>query len=235
MQFICEANSEALTKTQRILESIQNLRTGDQGALQKASEALALYRQQFASAVSVLDQPGQRPADRFQAVVRDYERDLNDLLKSARRIKRAQLMEELRKRVGSFDARISKTVQEGNPELQRVTEELQRSSQQILEQASLLESVNWGRVQRDHAQAGHLIRRAEWTLGIVSVVTLLVSIWVSYILPRQVIKPLLSLKEAVDHAAQGNFEIEFEVQGKGEIVDLVDSLRSMLVAVRQKA
>jgi methyl-accepting chemotaxis protein len=59
--------------------------------------------------------------------------------------------------------------------------------------------------------------------------------WVSYILPRQVIKPLLSLKEAVDHAAQGNFEIEFDVQGKGEIVDLVDSLRSMLVAVRQKA
>jgi methyl-accepting chemotaxis protein len=64
-------------------------------------------------------------------------------------------------------------------------------------------------------------------------VTLLVSIWVSYILPRQVIKPLLSLKEAVDHTAQGNFEIEFDVQGKGEIVDLVDSLRSMLVAVRQ--
>ncbi|MGB2897841.1 MAG: HAMP domain-containing protein [Candidatus Acidiferrum sp.] len=230
-----QANSEALTKTQRILENIQNLKTGDQVALLKASEALALYRQQFASAVSVLDQPGQRPADRFQAVVRDYERDLNDLLKSARRIKRAQLMEELRKRVGSFDAQISKTVQEANPELQRVTEDLQRSSQQILEEASLLESVNWGRVQRDHAQAGHLIRRAEWTLGIVSVVTLLVSIWVSYILPGQVIKPLLSLKEAVDHAAQGNFEIEFEVQGKGEIVDLVDSLRSMLVAVRQKA
>jgi CHASE3 domain sensor protein len=230
-----EANREALDKTQRTLENIRNLSTGDHGALEKASEALTVYRQQFASAVSLLDGPGQRPADRFQAVVRDYERDLNDLLKSARRIKRAQLMEELRKRVGSFDAQISKTVQEGNPDLQRVTEELQSSSQQILQQASVLESVNWGRVQRDHAEAGHLIREAEWALGIVSAMTLLVSIWVSYTLPRQVIKPLLSLKEAVDHAATGNLEIEFDVQGKGEIVDLVDSLRRMLVAVRQKA
>jgi HAMP domain-containing protein len=43
--------------------------------------------------------------------------------------------------------------------------------------------------------------------------------------PRQVIKPLLSLKEAVDHAALGNYGIEFEVHGKGEIVDLAESLR----------
>jgi CHASE3 domain sensor protein len=230
-----DANRQALDKTQQILENIRNLRTGDQYSLQKTSEALALYRQEFASAVSVLDGPGQRPADRFQAVVRDYERDLNDLLKNSRRIKREQLLEELRKRVGSFDVQISKTVQEGNPELQRATEELQSSSQQILEQTSVLESVNWGRVKRNHAEAGHIIRQAEWALGIVSAVTLLVSIWVSYTLPRQVIKPLLSLKEAVDHAAEGNFEIEFDVQGKGEIVDLVDSLRRMLEAVRQEA
>src|ERR1700741_5027683 len=144
-------------------------------------------------------------------------------------------MEELLKRVGSFEAQISKTVQDGNPELQRATEELQSSSQQILKQASLLESTNSGRVKRGHAEAGHLIRQGKWALGIVSAVALLVSIWVSYTLPRQVIKPLLSLKEAVDHAAEGNLEIEFDVQGKGEIVDLVDSLRRMLEAVRQKA
>ncbi|SRR6266571_1330969 len=230
-----ETNREALDKTRQILENIQNLETGDQGALQKASDALSLYRQQFASAVSALDLPGQRPADRFQAVVRDYERDLNDLLKSSRRTKRERLMEELRKRVSSFDAQISKTVQKGNPDLQSVTEELESSSQQILLEASAVESVNWGRVQSDHAEAGHLVREAEWALGIVSVVTLLVSVWVSYALPRQVIKPLLNLKEAVDHAATGSYEIEFEVQGRGEIVELVESLRRLLAAVRQKA
>jgi len=65
--------------------------------------------------------------------------------------------------------------------------------------------------------------------------TLLISIWVSYILPRQVVKPLLSLKEVIDHAAAGNYEIEFDVQGKGEIVDLVESLRRMLDSLRMKA
>jgi HAMP domain-containing protein len=50
-----------------------------------------------------------------------------------------------------------------------------------------------------------------------------------------VIKPLLSLKEAVDHAALGNYEIEFDVHGKGEIVDLVESLRRMLTSIRQRA
>jgi len=58
---------------------------------------------------------------------------------------------------------------------------------------------------------------------------------VSYVLPRQVIKPLLSLKEAVDHAAAGNYEIEFDVHGKGEIVDLVESLRRMLASIRSKS
>ncbi len=30
-----------------------------------------------------------------------------------------------------------------------------------------------------------------------------VHVWVSFFLPRQVVKPLISLREAVDHAAQG--------------------------------
>jgi len=57
---------------------------------------------------------------------------------------------------------------------------------------------------------------------------------VSYTLPRQVVKPLLSLKEAVDHAAMRNCEIESYVLGKGQVVDPVNSLRRMPVAVRQK-
>jgi HAMP domain-containing protein len=43
------------------------------------------------------------------------------------------------------------------------------------------------------------------------------------------------LKEAVDQAALGNYEIEFDVHGKGEIVDLVESLRRMLTSIRQRA
>jgi methyl-accepting chemotaxis protein len=230
-----ETNAAALKKTEEILDNIRTLEPDDQLAIQKASEALTLYQQQLAAAVTALGRPGAGPTDRIQAVVKDYERDLDDALKRSRRGKREQLIDELRKRVGSFDAQISETVQEGNPELQRVTEDLKNSSQIILEQASVLESVDWGRVQRDHAEARRLIRQAEWALGIVSALTLLISVWVSYVLPRQVVKPLTKLKEAVDHAAEENYEIDFDVQGKGEIVDLVESLRHMLATLRQKA
>lgn len=228
-------NRAALQKTAGLLGDIRSLEPDDQYAIQKASEALVLYQQRFAAAVTTLERPGAGPTDRIQAVVRAYERDLDDVLKRSRRGKRELLMQELRKQVSSFDAQISETVQQGNPELQRVTEDLQTSSQEILQQTSVLESANWSRVQKDHAQAKHLLRQAEWALGIVSAMTLLISVWVSYALPRQVIKPLLNLKEAVDHAAEGNYEIDFDVQGKGEIVELVESLRRLLAAVRQSA
>jgi methyl-accepting chemotaxis protein len=203
--------------------------------LQKASEALTLYRRQFSAAAAAVERSGPGTTDRVQAVVRAYEQDLNNLLKRSPHTRREQLVEELRKRVNSFDAQISETAQQGNPELQRITEDLQTSSQEVLRQASGLEAVNWDRVQKDHAEAGHLIRQAEWALGIVSTITLIISVWVSFALPRQVIKPLLNLKAAIDHAAQGNYEIDFDVQGKGEIVELVESLRRLFAVMRQKA
>src|SRR5882724_7643932 len=228
-------NHDAVAKTEQTLQDIQNLENNDIETVQKASQALSLYRQQFAEAVVALDRPGQSSTDRVQNVVRDYERDLNDLSKRSRRVSREHLMEELRQRVDSFESQISKTTEETNPDLRRVTQNLQNSSDQILRETSRLETVNWTRVKHDHADARKLLREAEWALSIVSVLTLLISIWVSYILPRQVVKPLLSLKEAVDHAAAGNYEIEFDVHGKGEIVDLVESLRRMLYSLRPKA
>ena len=33
--------------------------------------------------------------------------------------------------------------------------------------------------------------------------TLLLSVWISFLLPRQVVKPLVELREAVDHARVG--------------------------------
>jgi nitrogen fixation/metabolism regulation signal transduction histidine kinase len=227
-------NHDAVAKTEQTLEDIQHLETNEIETVQKASQALALYRQQFAQAVALAERPGQTSTDRVQSVVRDYERDLDNLLKHSGRFSREHLMEELRQRVNSFDTQISKTTEETNPDMQRVTQDLQISSDQILSKTSELESLNWTHVKDDHADARKLLHEAEWALSIVSAITLLVSIWVSYTLPRQVIKPLLSLKEAVDHAAQGNYEIDFDVQGKGEIVDLVESLQRMLTSIRSK-
>ena len=79
------------------------------------------------------------------------------------------------------------------------------------------------------------MRSAEWALSIVSAITLLFSVWVSFILPRQVVKPLISLREAVDHAAQRDGAIDLEIEGRGEVADLALSVRNLIVQLRQNA
>jgi CHASE3 domain sensor protein len=229
------ANREALGRTKQILSQIQELEPQDMGEAQKALEALAIYEQRVDAAALAMAQPGQADADRIQAVVRAYEQDLNDLLRGARLKKRAQLIEELRNRVGSFDTQISETVQAGNPALAPVTADLQTSSQEVLSLLSELETENWKRVESDHREARRLLHQAEWALSIVSAITLLFSVWVSFILPRQVVKPLVTLREAVDHAAQGNGAIDFEIAGRGEVADLAKSVQNLIARLQPNA
>jgi methyl-accepting chemotaxis protein len=209
------------------------LNPSDQELTQQAIDALHQYRQHFETAVALAGKPGQAPADRVNEVVKAYESDLDNLLKSARYKSRGQLIEELRKRVDSFDTQISKTVQEGNPALRQITNDLQNSGRQVLDLASQLEARNWERIESDHRKAKRLISRAEWSLAIVSTITFLVSVWISFVLPRQVVKPLISLKEAVDHAAAGNYEIDFDIQGAGEVVELANSIRNLIAHLRE--
>jgi CHASE3 domain sensor protein len=228
-----QAVRESIGKIEQILEAIRDLNPSDQQLTQQALDALHQYRQRFETAVALAGKPGQAPADRINAVVAAYEHDLDNLLKSAPYKRRSQLVDELRNRVDSFDTQISKTVQEGNPALRQITGGLQNSGQDVLDLASQLEARNWGRIENDHRKAQRLISRAEWSLGIVSVITFLVSVWISFVLPRQVVKPLLSLKEAVDHAAAGNYEIDFDIQGEGEVVELANSIRNLIAHVRK--
>jgi hypothetical protein len=44
----------------------------------------------------------------------------------------------------------------------------------------------------------------------------------------------MSLKEAVDHAAAGNYEIEFEIRGEGEVVQLANSIRLLISHVKER-
>lgn len=229
------ANRESLARSREILSQIQDLEPQDSPEAQKALEALGVYEQRFGAAESAMAQPGQGDADRIQAVVRAYEKDLNDLLRGAKLKRREQLIVELRNRVGSFDTQISETVQEGNPALGPVTADLQTSSQEVLRLLSELETRNWKRVEGDHREARRLMRSAEWALSIVSAITLLFSVWVSFILPRQVVKPLISLREAVDHAAHGDSAIDLEIEGRGEVADLALSVRNLIVQLRQNA
>ena len=230
-----QANQESLTQVKEILGKIRNLASVEEHPTQESLENVKLYDQQFAAAVSLEGKPGGTAVERVQDVLRAYENDLNELLTQARRKTRAQLIDDLRSQVGSFDAQITTTMEAGDPILRRFTPALQASSQRVLQIASDLETRSWVRVQHDHEEARHLLHRAEWVLSIVSGLTLLLSVWISFVLPRQVVKPLLELREAVDHAASGNYLIDFELQGKGEVVDLAKSVRNLISRVRPAA
>ena len=207
-----QANRESLTQLRNIFGEIRRL-APEQALTREGLDNMALYEQQFAAAVSLSQKPGGTAIQRVQEVVRAYERDLNDLLKQAGRKSRTRLVDDLRSQVASFETQIVSTVEAGDPTLRQVTPALQASSQNVLQVASQLEARGWDRVQRDHRDARHLLSRAEWVLSTVSALTLLLSIWISFVLPRQVVKPLLELREAVDHAALGNYDDRFRTRG----------------------
>ena len=229
-----EATRKSIGQMRETLGQIQSLEPEEQAATGKALDALNVYQQRFEAIVSTLGPPGQTSTERIEAVVQGYERDLNELLRQARHKRRAELVDELRDRVNSFDAQISKTVQEGEPGLREATTDLEKSSQEILGLSSELEARNWRRIQDDHQQARGLIIQAEEALGVVSALTFLLSVWISFILPRQVVKPLVKLKEAVDRAAAGDHAIDFEIQGKGEVAELANSVRNLVEQMQRR-
>jgi nitrogen fixation/metabolism regulation signal transduction histidine kinase len=229
-----QANRESVEKLEQILRAIRDLNANDQPLTNRALEALHQYDEQFKAAVANMQKSGEAPSERIQSVLQAYEKDLESILQGAKSKRRDQLIEELRARIGSFDAQITKSAQEGNPTMKQITSNLQSSGQDVLRLTSELEARNWDRIDGDHKRARRLISHAEWALSIVSAITLLVSIWISFILPQQVVRPLLSLKEAVDHAAAGNYEIEFEIRGEGEVVQLANSIRLLISHVRER-
>jgi len=229
-------NHDLLAEVTHTLTKIHDLEPEEEATTQKVLEATQLYQQQFAFAVAAMGQPGDAPRERIEAVLSNYETELNGLMQKDSHKSRAKLVDELRIQVDSFDAEITKTVETGDPTFRRYASDIESSSQQVFDLTSGLEERIWQRVQDDHRKAQRLLRRAEWVLSIVSAVVILLSVWITFTLPREIIKPLISLKNAVDDAASGNYQIEFELEGKGEVVDLAKSvcnLISHITLVRQ--
>jgi len=227
------ANRQSVDKIREILGQIQDLEPQDANDTSKGLFALQVYDEKLATVAASAGQQGQGDAERIRSVVRAYEKDLDDLLRTSHTKSRAQLVDQLRARVGSFDTQISETAQETNPVLARVTGDLQASSQEVLQVLAVLETENWKRVEADHREARHLLAQAEWALSIVSALTLIFSVWVSLTLPKQVAKPLVSLREAVDHVVEGHGPTDFEIQGKGEVAELARSVQNLIGRLQQ--
>ncbi|MCJ7503192.1 MAG: hypothetical protein MUP80_09060 [Acidobacteriia bacterium] len=229
-----ETNRQALSRLEQLVASCGELQPREKPTVEKIQAQVKIYRQRFQEIVSHMREPSRAPFERIEEVVQAYEKDLDELLKRGRKYNRGQLVEELRSRVGSFDAQITATLEVEDPQVRQATVDLGTSSDAVLRLAGDLEKRSWERVQRNHEEAGALLRRAEWVLISISALTLLVSVWVSFILPRAAVRPLVDLKAAVDHAAAGNYEIEFDLQGEAEVVQLAASVRNLIAHLREK-
>jgi len=230
-----QANRESVARVSGIFTQIGDLQPAEDSAVQAAMQQIQFYQKQFATVVTNTSQSRQATTERIRTVLKDYEKDLDDLLRNARREPRTELLDQLRAQVSSFDAEISEAVQTGNPALRQATQGLENSSAEIMRLASDIETRSWARVQEDHREARELVRRAEWVLTIVSLITIALSVWVSFVLPRQITKPLLTLTRAVDDAADGNYHDDFDFQGEGEVVQLANSVRNLIARSRGKA
>ena len=229
-----EANHQAISNLEQLIGTIHDLQPKEQTTAQNLQDAARLYQKRLVEAVALMGQPSQTPVKRIQDVVRAYERNLDTLLARINRQSHSQLVKDLQNQVGSLDAQVAATLVAEDPAFRQITLDLQASSNQILQLAPELEKRSWERVEREHKEARDLVRRTEWVLGVVSALTLVLSIVVSFILPREVVKPLVALKEAVDHAAAGNYEIEFDVKGEGEVVQLAASVNDLIAHMREK-
>jgi len=226
-------NHDFLAEVMGTLTKIRNLEPEEQATTQEVLEALHAYQLRFAAAVAAMARPGETSRERIEAVVRNYERDLNGLVQKDSHKTRAKLVDELRTRVDSFDAEVTNTVETDDPTFRRYADAIESASHDVFDLTSGLEVRIWQRVQDDHRNAQRLLHRAEWVLSIVSAVVILLSAWITFALPREIVKPLVSLKKAVDDAASGNYQIEFELEGKGEVVDLAKSVCNLILHITQ--
>jgi methyl-accepting chemotaxis protein len=205
----------------------------DAADLEANHQALLQLEQAIATCGDL--QPEERPAvEKIQALVKFYRQRFQDVIAQQGQQSRGRLVDELRSRVEAFDAQMITALEADNPAVRQATADLRTSSDEILRLASDLEKRGWERVQRSHEEAGILVHRAEWVLIIVSSLTILLSVWVSFTLPRAVVKPLVDLKSAVDHAAGGNYEIEFDLKGEAEVVQLAESVKNLIAHLREK-
>jgi nitrogen fixation/metabolism regulation signal transduction histidine kinase len=227
-------NREYLLQLEKTIQQSRSLVPEERATFDEMETQVTFYQASFDHAVKRLGESNLPPIQSLREIVRTYQKDLDDVLVHSSGDTRTRLIEMLRARIESFDAEVAAKVEENDPEIRQTSRDLAGASQKIINLSTALEGRGWQRVQKDHKRARALLIRAEVIGGIISFITLLVSIWVSFILPRQVVRPLTDLKQAVDHAAAGNYEIKFNVKGDGEVVELADSVRNLISHVREK-
>ena len=173
-------NRESLRQLEKTIQACRTLQPEEKPTFDDLEAQITFYRLSFNHAVERLGESNLPPIQSLRQVVRNYQKDLDDVLTNSPRESRTRLIEMLRARVESFDAEVAAKVEENDPEIRQTSRDLAAASQRIINLSTELESRSWQRVQKDHERARALLIRAEVVGGIVSIITLLVSIWVSF-------------------------------------------------------
>ena len=68
----------------------------------------------------------------------------------------------------------------------------------------------------------------------VGVITVLLALVVSYLLPKRVLQPMSQLAAAAKRAAEGDYDQRIEVESRDEVGDLADAFNTLLSELREK-
>src|SRR2546421_192743 len=102
-----QTNQKSLTSVRQILVRIRDLEPDDETIVQQGLEAVTLYQQRFAVAISTMAEAGEEPVRRIREAVLAYQKDLDDLVKAARHERRARLMPDIRTPPASLDTALT--------------------------------------------------------------------------------------------------------------------------------
>jgi CHASE3 domain sensor protein len=228
-----QENRDAMAKMDQLLVTCDSQQPVERATIQITRDQEELYRHRLDEAVLRMGSLEPGTPGQIEEVVRAYEKDLNDIIQHGKKRPPAELMEDIGARVNSLDPEITQRLVAEDPAFRQIAFDLESSSRQIARLSTDLRDRSWQRVEREHADARRLVRRAEIVLLVVSSIVLILSILVSFILPREVAKPLADLRQAIDHALTGDYDVEIKVEGEGEIVELASGIRELIGHLRE--
>ena len=94
-------------------------------------------------------------------------------------------------------------------------------------------SLSWGLVVKiDYEEAMDPVHAVASQTLLVALGLLLMAVIAAYAVSRELVRPLRTLKDAVDHISRGHLDVQLEIRSSDEIGELADSFERMVAAIK---
>lgn len=111
--------------------------------------------------------------------------------------------------------------------LRQAGDEVQRLALELAER-------NWQELETHRQQALHLRRTGLWVIGIVLTLTFSLNTFLTYLLPRRILRPVRELTDACRRIEAGDLTVELDGRRQDELGDLARAFNGMLAAIRAR-